>query len=282
MHITAKLAALAAAAALPLAMASTASAAPAVPHPVFWHPSTIRPASTGARYYAEGEAGYVAGGAQFRLTAESAYLRNPAQYAAITDNVGEGDLLAQDEESGWQISIGVSEATSGGTVYNPAFFVFKGSTQKSGPYTNDTWCPAGGSCAPLTDTDGFAVGDTVHQSIYYDQATGDVQYSATDAAGNSAHGSYSVGKGVSFSIGLPVSFWDPDVFTAPAATTKLFSFSSVALTTYSGSHSGLSSWFSHSKVIATSDGTPTGTVQGVPSDLGSNGSSFSTTFEPAS
>jgi hypothetical protein len=282
LHITAKLAALAAAAALPLAMASTASAAPAAPHPVIWHTSTIRPATTGERLYAQGEAGYAADGAQFRLAAESAYLRNPAQYAAITDNVGEGELLAQDSESGWQISIGVSEATTGGTVYNPAFFVLKGSTQKSGPYTNDTWCPAGGTCAPLTEADGFAVGDTVHQSIYYDQATGVVQYSMTDAAGNSARGTYSVGKGVSFGVALMGPFWDQDVFTAPTAATKLFSLSSAALTTYSGSHSGLSSWFSHSKVIGTSDGTPTGTVEAVPSDLGSNGSSFSTSFEPVS
>ncbi|HEX4062922.1 MAG TPA: hypothetical protein VHY58_18045 [Streptosporangiaceae bacterium] len=282
MRITFRVAALVAAAALPLAMASSASAAPAPRHPVFGHaasirPANVRPASTGGRAYIEGLAGYLVSGAQFRLAAQSTYLRNPDQYADITNGLDEGVILVS---SDWEIDISVgADTTTVGEPYGPAFYVYQGDTQVSGPYGNGMWCPVGGSCAPLADGEGFAVGATVRQSVYYDQATGTVDYSATDTAGNRAYGSYSVGKGVAFYGAILGGGWGD--FTAPAAATKLFAFSGAALTTYSGHHSGLSSWFSHSKVIGTSDGTSTGTVQGEPTDLASNGSAFSVNLEPA-
>jgi hypothetical protein len=278
LRITSKVAALAAAAALPLAMASTASAAPAAYHPMLRATSNVRPAAAGERDYAEGEAGYIVYGAQFRFAAQSSFLRNPAQYAAITDGLDEGVIL---QSSGWEFNISLFAATSpAGTVYGPQFYVFQGQTEVSGPYGDGTWCPAGGTCAPLADGDGFAVGDTVRLSLYYDQKAGTVAFTATDAAGNLASESYDVGQGQSFNLAFLGAGWG--AFTAPAAATKLSAFSGAALTTYSGAHSGLSSWFGHSKVIGTSDGSSTGTVQGTPSDLSSKGSSFGVSLQPAS
>jgi hypothetical protein len=277
LHIITKVAALAAAAALPLAMAGTASAAPAAHRPVFGPAAHVRPLSTGPRAYTEGIAGYIADGAQFRFAADSTYLRSPAQYADITPGVDEGVILASND---WEFNISVGADTSpAGTVYGPEFYVFEGSTTVSGPFGTGTWCPAGGTCAPLADGDGFAVGDTVRLSLYYDQSAGTVEFSATDAAGNRAAETFHVGTGQSFDFALLGGGWGN--FTAPAAATKLDAFSDAALTTYTGHRSGLSSWFSHSKLIGTSDGTSTGTVQAAPSDLASNGSSFSVSFAPA-
>lgn len=117
----------------------------------------------------------------------------------------------------------------------------------SGPYGSGIWCPAGAPCAPLADGDGFAVGDTV-LSLYYDQSAGTVEFSATDAAGNRPPRPSTWARAV---VQLRAPRRRLGHLTAPAAATKLYAFSGAALTTYSGSHSSLSSWFSHSKVIGT-------------------------------
>jgi len=59
-------------------------------------------------------------------------------------------------------------------------------------------------------------------------------------------------------------------------------FTTVRLTTYQGHHGTIAGSYSHNKVVATSDGTATGTVRAAPSGLSNNGSSFSVFFEPAS
>lgn len=274
MHITRTLAAAVAAAALPLAAAGAASAGTATHHPMFLHASPLATHST--RVYAVGSAGYVATGAQFRRVTETAYLRNPAQYASITDGIGFGVTL---QSAAWQIDIGVSDTTTSGTIYSPGVDEYQNGTLKPGaPDYAAQWCPAGGACQPAADGGGFAVGDTVTETVTYSQSSGVVNYSAHDAAGNLFTGQFRVGA---------VSFTQADVgagfgsFTAPPSAAKLVAFSKVALTTYSGKTTGLSSWWSHAKELATSDGTSTGAVQAAPTDLGTGGSSFSVNFAAA-
>jgi hypothetical protein len=74
--------------------------------------------------------------------------------------------------------------------------------------------------------------------------------------------------------------WDDSAYIAPpAVVTKLASFSGAALTTYSGSHSNVRSWWVHSKLIMTSDGTSAGETRATSTDLGNGGSSFNVNLQ---
>jgi hypothetical protein len=75
---------------------------------------------------------------------------------------------------------------------------------------------------------------------------------------------------------------DTFTYTPPAAETRLVTFSGSILVTYSGSESTFSSWWAHHKILATSTGSATGTVEVRPHNLTSGGANFGVFLQPAS
>lgn len=132
------------------------------------------------------------------------------------------------------------------------------------------------------DTD-FSAGQSVTESVYYNKAAGTVSVAAYDVNGDSFFGQAHVGSSVSFGrASIYGGFDQGSSFAAPASPLTLAHFTGVRVTTYSGHHGTITGWYSHNKVLATSDGTPSGTVRAAPSGLSNSGSSFSVYFEPAS
>ena len=84
-------------------------------------------------------------------------------------------------------------------------------------------------------------------------------------------------------IGAEVGFtpWGDEAYIGPpAVVTKLAAFSGAELTTYSGSHSNLRSWWVHSKLIMTSDGTSAGDTRATSTRLSGGGSSLTVKLQP--
>jgi hypothetical protein len=107
--------------------------------------------------------------------------------------------------------------------------------------------------------------------------------SAYDANGDSAFGQGRVGSSASFSNPRIYGGFDPaSSFAPPSSPVTLAHFTGVRLTTYGGHHGTIAGWYSHNKVLATSDGSRSGAVRAAPSGLSNSGSSFSVFFEPAS
>lgn len=245
-------------------------------------------ASTGARISSQEQAGYAATNAQFQYVSTDVYLRNPAQYASSLSGYGDSvQLWSGDIE----ITLGVSAGTSGGG-FSPAMAVFD--QAKTAP--GDVICSTAGTTpcpgTPKNWTDGsvsYPSGHTVTLTLQYSRDSGLVTATIRDdTAGKASQASYEAGTGVSFNqarVGAEIGCYAPwdapgcgSGVTPPAAEQLLSRFSGVTLVTYSGSVSGLSSWWQHHKVLLT-DGTST---QAAPSDLGSGGSTFTVSLEPAS
>ncbi|MBO0769931.1 MAG: hypothetical protein J2P35_00575 [Actinobacteria bacterium] len=231
-------------------------------------------ASTGPRLYSNSGAGYAVTGAQFRYVAASAYLRNPAQYSAVTDGIGWGVTLTSAD---YVIDLGVSDTTTSGTTYSPAVDVYKDNTLVPGaPDYDAKWCPAGGQCQPASAGGSFPVGETVTQDLFYNTATGVVSANEYDAAGNLFTFAYHVGTGQSFhtaDVGAGMG-----KFTAPSSATQFFRFTNIQLTSYSGHRAGLVSWWTRHKKFMTSDGTSAGTTEASPSNLSYG--NFTVTLQP--
>lgn len=281
MRITRKLAAAVAVAALPLAAASAASAGTSTHHPMFlFHGAPFAPFANGKPLYETGSSGYAVTSAQFRSIAETAYLRNPGQYASITGGYGFGVTLETDS---LQINIGVSAATlPASTLYSPGLTEYDNGALVSGsPYYSAQWCPAGGSCQAMASGDGFAVGDSVTESLSYNRSSGKLNYLASDAAGNEFTGAFDVGTRLSFHEANVGAGYNTSAYAAPKTATKLVAISGVAVTTYTGKTTGLSSWFTCSEEIATSNGLKSGTKQMEPTALSGSGTSFTMNFVPA-
>lgn len=74
--------------------------------------------------------------------------------------------------------------------------------------------------------------------------------------------------------------WGNFSYTAPAAETHLATFRNSVLVTYGGGVSSFSSWWTHHKILATSDGSATGTVEVMPHNLYNFGGNFGVYLEP--
>lgn len=243
-------------------------------------------ASTGPRHFASCAtndggacAGYIASGAQFRFVTNTAFLRNPAFYSAITNGIGWQDGLksTSNPASTWDAIVGISDSTTSGTIYSPQSLVYhNGSLVAIGP--NAVFCPAGGTCQPASAGGGFQPGDTVTQTVFYNRTTGTVNMTAFDAAGNLYRAFDPVGKGISFGQARIEAGYG--TFSPPAAVTKLVRFTGAGVTTYNGNRHTLAGFFVHSKELATSTGTRAGTLQAFPTDLSNGGTVFSVNFQP--
>jgi hypothetical protein len=242
-------------------------------------------ASTGPLVPSIEESGYQGADAQFRFVQATVFLRDPTQYSASLAGYG---LSVQLWSEGRVIVLGVSAGTNPPSSYSPAVSVFNRVTHAlvcSTAANPPQQCPD----TPVSWANGsvsFPAGRSVTENLFYDQRSGVVTATVLDVTtGLASAATYHAGIGQSFKvarIGAEVGFtpWDHSGYIAPpAVVTKLASFSGAALTTYSGSHSNLRSWWVHSKLIMTSDGTSAGETRATSTDLGNGGSSFNVNLQ---
>lgn len=224
-------------------------------------------ASTGPQGYTQDSSGYRVSQARFRYVQDTAYLRPLSKFSGIDDGVSwETHLVGTDTSNSRMVSADIN---------------IGGDPQTDSSY--HPWADVNGQAITLQGDTEFAAGQSVTESIYYSKASGVVSVNAYDANGDSAFGQARVGSSVSFTNSRIYGGFDPgSSFTAPSSPVTLARFTGVRLTTYSGHHGTIASWYSHSKVLATSDGTSAGTIRAAPSGLSNSGSSFSVFFEPAS
>jgi len=214
------------------------------------------------------------------------FLRDPTQYSASLAGYG---LSVQLWSEGRVIVLGVSAGTNPPSSYSPAVSVFNRVTHAlvcSTAANPPQQCPD----TPVSWANGsvsFPAGRSVTENLFYDQRSGVVTATVLDVTtGLASAATYHAGIGQSFKvarIGAEVGFtpWDDMGYIAPpAVVTKLAAFSGAALTTYSGSHSNLRSWWVHSKLIMTSDGTSAGDTRATSTDLSGGGSSFTVNLQP--
>ena len=89
-----------------------------------------------------------------------------------------------------------------------------------------------------------------------------MSWRVSDAAANLFTGQAYVGSNVSFGAASVIGGFDSgSSFAPPASLLKLATFIGIQLTSSSGHRAGFASWWTHSKVFATSNGTSTGTVR---------------------
>ena len=220
-------------------------------------------ASAGPRAYTQDSSGYSVTHAQFRYVQDTVYLRSPSSFAAVDDGVS------------WETHL---FGTRGGQKVSADINIGGSPTDSS----YHPWADVNGHAITLQGDTNFSAGQSVTESIYYNKANGVVSVNVFDANGDAAFGQSHVGV-VSFNNPRIFGGFDAgSSFVAPSSPVTLARFTGVKLTTYSGHRGTIASWYSHNKVLATSDGTPNGTVRAAPSGLSHSGSSFTVRFEPAS
>jgi hypothetical protein len=244
-------------------------------------------ASTGPGVPSIEESGYQAADAQFRFVHATVFLRDPTQYSASLAGYG---LSVQLWSAGRVIVLGVSDGTGSPGPYSPAVAVFDRVTHALVCSTAEPPGPLQCPGTPVSWANGsvsFPAGRSVTESLFYDQRSGIVTATVLDVTtGLASSATYHAGIGQSFKaarIGAEVGNtpWDDAGYiNPPAVVTKLAAFSGAELTTYSGSNSNLRSWWVHSKLIMTSDGTSAGDTRATSTDLSGGGSSFTVNLQP--
>jgi hypothetical protein len=226
-------------------------------------------AVTGPRVTSGEQAGYAAQGAQFRFVTATFTLPDATQFA---DEVGAAGFSVQliSSENTWFV-FSFNTATSSG-VYAASYaneFNAGQSIGSSGALGPNGWASAG---------------DQVALSLYYDRAGHD-HLTATDITTGEAHTVAVAVPSTSYTRArVGAEFGDTPSslvkYAPPGSETHLVTFGGVRLTTYSGHRSGLSSWWTHRKVIMTSTGKSSGVVEVRPHDLTHGGSGFEVFLEP--
>ncbi|MGN6173168.1 MAG: hypothetical protein ACTHPS_09475 [Streptosporangiaceae bacterium] len=241
-------------------------------------------AATGPPYFSPEQAGYVATGARFQYVQNSVSLPNAANFASEVAGFG---LSVQLWTSYRVVVLGVSNSTTVGNyfaavaVFNRRTHALICSTAASGPLQ----CPNVGS----RWTDGsvsFAPGDDMTLAIAYDRAGGRDHFFVDDnTTGVSlTYGGYAPGTGKNYRqarVGAEFAAdpWSTFTYTPPAAETHLVTFRDSILVTYGGHQSTFSSWWTHHKILATSNGTSAGTIEARPHNLFNFGANFGVYFE---
>ena len=253
----------------------------------------VASASPGITQISPEHSGYSATGAQFKDVSASVYLRNPEQYTGVVAGFGHSVQLWSADKV---IVLGVSDTTAAGSKasgFSPAVAVFNRSDHSLTASSTDgtisaTWHPAGGPPQPATAGGSFPVGTTVTERAHYNLTTGDVNFTATDTAGDQFTATYAAGLGQSFNqVRIGTEFgtdpWTAPSYSPPAGWTKIGVFNNVRLAPYSGRAGTLtSSWVTHALEANTEAQSSTGDWVSIPSNLGNGGTSFVTVFVPAS
>lgn len=235
-------------------------------------------ASSGDRIYTTDTAGFAATGGQFRYIEGTVYGRAVAQYNTVMGSgFGHGVTLTS---SKYTITLGVSiyPGDNGPNPWDAAFSVDNtNGSHVGGCLAGNNGGTGGVTCnASVTGEPGAFAPGYITLDIYYNVNSGLVTFEAYHGS-NDMHGSFEAGPGLSFrqaSIGTTLA--SPSSVTAPSADMLLGSFSNVKVTTYSGTHSGLISWWTRHKEVASADGTEGGNVITYPSNLRNSGTGFST------
>ena len=242
-------------------------------------------AATGPPFFSTEQAGYAATGARFQFVETTVRLPNAANFASEVAGFG---VSAQLWTQFRVVVLGVSNTTTAGN-YNAAVAVFNRTTHAlicSTAASGAQKCPNVGS----RWTDGsvsFAPGDDMTLAITYDRSTGRDHFFVDDNTTGVElfYSGYVPGTGKNYTqarVGaeFAASPWGTFTYTAPAAETHLVTFRDSFLVTYSGSQSSFSSWWTHHKIVATSDGTSAGTVEVRPHNLFNFGANFGVYLQP--
>ncbi|HTT50966.1 MAG TPA: hypothetical protein VMH35_06185 [Streptosporangiaceae bacterium] len=237
---------------------------------------------TGSRIYATDQAGYAATGAAFQTASATVYLRAPGQYTKVDDGISwETHLYGTDTKTGkkWEIDLGAGGDPASLTGGNYNVWALTADDTAQIPGASSTW--NGAAAAGNQQPGAFPPGDTVTESIHYARASGFVFWRVSDAAANLFSGRAYLGSNVTFGETSVIGGFDPgSSFAPPPAPLRLATFTGIRLTSASGHQAGFASWWTHSKIVATSDGTSAGTVRATPADLPGGGTSFSVSFVP--
>jgi len=242
-------------------------------------------AATGPAFYSPEQAGYVATGANFQYVQSTVRLPDASAFASEVAGFGVSVHLRTPYRV---VVLGVSNSTTAGN-YNAAGAVFNRTTHAlicSTAASGAQLCPHVGT----RWTDGsvsFAPGDLVTLAIAYDRAAGvDHFYVDDETTGVELfYSGYAPGTGQTYNqarVGAEFAAgpWGSFTYNAPATETNLVTFQDSFLVTYSGSQSSFSSWWSHHKILATSNGTSTGAVEVRPHNLFNFGANFGVYLEP--
>ena len=244
-------------------------------------------AATGPPFLSPEQAGYAATGARFQYVQSTVRLPNAANFASEVAGFG---VSAQLWTRFRVVVLGVSNSTTAGN-YSAAVAVFNRVTHTlicSTAASGAQKCPNVG--ARWTDGSvSFAPGDNVTVAIRYDRSTGRDHFIVADRTTGVAltYGGYRPGTGKVYNqarVGAEFAAdpWSTFTYHAPATETHLVTFRNSFLVTYSGSQSTFSSWWTHHKILATSNASSIdpGTVEVRPHNLFNFGANFGIYFRP--
>ena len=242
-------------------------------------------AATGPAFLSPEQAGYVATGARFQYVQSTVHLPDASAFASEVAGYG---VSVQLRTPFRVVVLGVSNTTTAGN-YNAAAAVFNKTTKAlicSTAASGAQACPNVGS----RWTDGsvsFAPGDDVTFAILYDRSAGVVHFFVDDDTTGVElfYGGYKPGTGQSYTqarVGAEFAAgpWSSFTYTPPATETRLVTFQNSVLVTYSGGVSSFTTWWTHHKILATSNGSSTGTVEVRPHNLTNSGANFGVFLEP--
>jgi hypothetical protein len=242
-------------------------------------------AATGPAFRSPEQAGYAATGARFQYVQSTVRLPDASAFASEIAAYG---VSVQLRTRYRVVVLGVSNTTTAGN-YNAAAAVFSRTTHAlicSTAASGAQLCPHVG--ARWTDGSvSFAPGDLVTLAIAYDRSAGVDHFFVDDETTGVElfYSGYAPGTGKTYNqarVGAEFAAgpWSRFTYTAPAAETHLVTFRNSFLVTYSGHQSSFSSWWTHHKILATSNGSSTGTVEVRPHNLYNFGANFGVYLEP--
>jgi len=246
----------------------------------------VASAVVGPTIYSPEQAGYAATGAHFRFISETFTLPDASKFAS---NVGSFGLSVQLWSPNHVVVLGISTCTNstgcnvaGGTPateqWNAAVAIFD-------PVTHSMQYSNGASPA-------MAAGDVVTEQLHYSRISGFLTSTVLDAtAGTKFVDSFHVGPAVLFSQARAgaefacdpfdnLNCSTPLVYNSTVSETHLVTLKDAKITTYSGHRSSWASWWTHSKVLMTRNGLPTGAIDVRPHNLWNFGRNFGIFLEP--
>ncbi len=241
-------------------------------------------ASVGPQFFSPEQAGYAATGAHFKYVQTSVKLPDASQFAT---NVAGFGFSVQLRTKFRVVVLGLSNTTTPGD-YSAAVAVFNRTTHSlicstasaSKPCPN---VPSGWTSGKVS----FPPGDTVFLVAQYRRAIGVDQFFVSDQTSGVQlfYGGYAPGTGKLYRQARVGAEFAADPFstfayTPPGTETHLVTFKNCVLITYGGSISSFTSSWTRHKVITTSDGTSTGTVEVRPHGLFNFGQNFGVFLEP--
>lgn len=255
----------------------------------------IAAASTGPAYYSQGQAGYAATGAHFKVAEVHVTLPKASRYARELGQVGLGVQLWS---AATVLDLRLAACTDkmckpGGTPvtrwYRPVLRVFSRSTGSLICSTRNHTCPH----VPSSWTNSrIAPGKSVDISLAYEPDSGGVDASVEAGRSGAGYDNYFLDPGLVFSqarIGAEFgpNPWGTVAFHHPSRQLRLATFWESAtvpfeaeLATYSGSSGCFASWWRRHTLKMTSTGTSSGRMRAHAGSLWNHGCDFRVYLNP--